>query len=101
METPTEVKSLPYPPTEISPSTKKSKKLGRYLNTAQIDYTPPRSVVAECLGCLLLVLLGCGSCAGGDQEGGMDDQANTVSLLEGLDVTLTRVRSMGNIVCNL
>ena len=38
--------------------------------------------MAECLGCLLLVLLGCGSCAGGDQEGGVDDQANTVRILD-------------------
>ena len=39
----------------------------------------PRSVVAEFAGTLALVLIGCGSCAGGDQgEAAIDDQANTV-----------------------
>ena len=39
----------------------------------------PRSVVAEFTGTLALVLIGCGSCAGGDQgEAAIDDQANTV-----------------------
>ena len=38
-----------------------------------------RSVVAEFAGTLALVLIGCGSCAGGDQgEAAIDDQANTV-----------------------
>ena len=39
----------------------------------------PRSVVAEFMGTLALVLIGCGSCVGGDQgEAAIDDQANTV-----------------------
>ena len=39
----------------------------------------PRSVLAEFAGTLALVLIGCGSCAGGDQgEAAIDDQANTV-----------------------
>ena len=38
-----------------------------------------RSVVAEFVGTLALVLIGCGSCSGGDQgEAAIDDQANTV-----------------------
>merc|ERR1719220_2199018 len=40
-----------------------------------------RSVVAEFAGTLALVLIGCGSCAGGDQgEAAIDDQANTVRI---------------------
>ena len=44
-------------------------------------HVPPllRSVVAEFVGTLALVLIGCGSCSGGDQgEAAIDDQANTV-----------------------
>jgi len=40
-----------------------------------------RSVVGEFAGTLALVLIGCGSCSGGDQgEAAIDDQANTVRI---------------------
>merc|ERR1719175_116018 len=42
-----------------------------------------RQLAAECIGTLLLVLVGCGSCMGGDQEDGvkqLGDQANIVRI---------------------
>ena len=37
-----------------------------------------RAVVAEAVGVLVLVLVGCGACTGGDAGRQVDDQANTV-----------------------
>jgi len=58
-----------------------------------------RSVVAEFAGTLALVLIGCGSCAGGDQgEAAIDDQANTVriSLCFGL-VLASLAQALGHV----
>ena len=60
-----------------------------------------RSVLAECVGSLFLVLIGCGSCMGGDNtEAGvqLDDQANYVriSLCFGITVA-TLAQTLGHV----
>ena len=60
-----------------------------------------RSVLAECVGTLFLVLIGCGSCMGGDDtEAGvqLDDQANYVriSLCFGITVA-TLAQTIGHV----
>jgi len=60
-----------------------------------------RQLAAECIGTLLLVLVGCGSCMGGDQEDGpkqFGDQANIVriALTFGLTVA-TLAATLGHV----
>ena len=61
-----------------------------------------RSVLAECVGTLFLVLIGCGSCMGGyNTEAGvqLDDQANYVriSLCFGITVA-TLAQTIGKVL---
>lgn len=59
-----------------------------------------KALVAELIGTMMLVLVGCGACTGGDQPGGEDvsDQANIVRIALAFGITVaTMAQTVGHV----